>query len=57
MCYDPEVLAMLSFLENDINDNLERLQPMSADLCSKIASFTKGIVFDPDEPIEGYVSL
>lgn len=54
---DPALGAFLSFLAKDIEHHPERLQTMSPDMVKHIASLTKGMVFDPDEPIEGDVDL
>jgi antitoxin PrlF len=54
---DPALGAFLSFLARDIEHHPERLQTMSPEMVKHIASLTDGMVFDPDEPIEGDVDL
>ncbi|QUS41214.1 AbrB/MazE/SpoVT family DNA-binding domain-containing protein [Tardiphaga alba] len=54
---DPAIAAFLTFLAKDIGANPERLQTLSPEMMERIAELTDGIVFDPDEPIEGEVDL
>ena len=54
---DPALGAFLSFLAKDIEAHPERLQTMSPAMVKRMDDLTKGMAFDPDEPIEGDVDL
>jgi antitoxin PrlF len=54
---DPALSAFLSFLAKDIEEYPERLQTMSPAMAKRMDELTEGMVFDPDEPIEGDVDL
>jgi antitoxin PrlF len=54
---DPALGAFLAFLAKDIEDHPERLQTMSPEMAKRMDELTEGMVFDPDEPIEGDVDF
>jgi antitoxin PrlF len=54
---DPAIAAFLSFLAKDIEAHPERLKTLSPEMAEWMTHLTKGMEFDPDEPIEGDVDL
>ncbi|KIZ40191.1 MULTISPECIES: type II toxin-antitoxin system PrlF family antitoxin [Rhodopseudomonas] len=54
---DPAMAAFLAFLAKDIASHPAKLKTLSPATAKRIAKLTKGMVFDPDEPIEGDVDL
>jgi antitoxin PrlF len=54
---DPALASFLTFLAKDIERHPDRLQSLSPGTAKRIAKLTKGMVFDPDEAIEGDVDL
>jgi antitoxin PrlF len=54
---DPVIGAFLEFLATDIKQNPKHVNELTPDLLAKIQELTDGVAFDPDEPIEGDVSL
>lgn len=54
---DPALAAFLTFLAKDIAQHPSRLQTLSPALVKRMTKLTKGLTFDPDEPIEGEVDL
>ncbi|CAN5476910.1 type II toxin-antitoxin system PrlF family antitoxin [soil metagenome] len=54
---DPALGAFLDFLANDIASHPAKLKTLSPTMAKRMASLTKGMTFDPDEPIEGNVDL
>lgn len=54
---DPALDSFLNFLTVDIQEHPERLQALTPELARKIAELTRNISVDPDEAIDGEVSL
>ncbi|MBV9109722.1 MAG: type II toxin-antitoxin system PrlF family antitoxin [Gemmatimonadetes bacterium] len=50
---DPTLLAFLDLLERDIEEDPERLVPVTRELIDRMRALTAGIPVDLDEPIEG----
>jgi antitoxin PrlF len=48
---DPMLKPFLDFLSQDIENNPQRLQPISSDLISRAQSLVSGIVVDINEPL------
>ena|SRR5215213_9820724 len=55
--HDPALLPFLQFLERDIAAHPERLREMPESLYERLLAVTAGLDGDPDEPIEGPVTL
>ncbi|HKP77278.1 MAG TPA: type II toxin-antitoxin system PrlF family antitoxin [Longimicrobiaceae bacterium] len=54
---DPVLGSFLDFIERQIDQHPERLQPMTAELRDRMRRVSEGVVVDLDEEIEGPVSL
>ncbi|MBB5047062.1 antitoxin PrlF [Rhodopseudomonas rhenobacensis] len=54
---DPALQAFLGFLAKDIARRPSQLKTLSPATAKHIATLTKGMTFDADEPIEGDVDL
>lgn len=54
---DPLFDAFLAFLSKDLEAHPEKLQAIGPALVERIAELTAGVDVDPDQPIEGDVSL
>jgi antitoxin PrlF len=54
---DPVVSAYLAFLERDLRDHPERLQPFTEDELARLDGLTKGVVVSDDESIPDDVTL
>jgi antitoxin PrlF len=54
---DPVLGAFLDFVERQINEHPERLQPVTAELRDRMRRLSEGVTVDLDEEIEGAVSL
>lgn len=48
---DPVVNAFLNFLERDMQDNPQRIKPLSPSLMARVASLTQGMDVDLDAPL------
>ncbi|MHB0775272.1 type II toxin-antitoxin system PrlF family antitoxin [Halomonas sp. WWR20] len=48
---DPVMLGFLSFLERDLHDHPERIQPLTAASVARARELTAGIDVDLDEPL------
>jgi len=49
--------AFLDFVERQINEHPERLQPVTVQLRARMRRLSQGVMVDLDEGIEGPVSL
>ena len=54
---DPAIETFLGFLAADLTARPEAVEAMSPDLASRIAALTSGMNVDPDDAIDGDVSL
>jgi len=54
---DPALGSFLVFLAKDIENHPDRLKTLSPETAKHVARLTKGMAFDPLEPIEGAVDL
>lgn len=54
---DPVIGAYLDFLARDMAKNPQNIVPFPTDLAKRMAELTEGVMFDPDEEIEGPVAL
>ena len=54
---DPVVAAYLAFLERDLREHPERLQPFTEGELARLESLTKGIVVSDDEMIPDDMTL
>jgi antitoxin PrlF len=54
---DPALGPFLELLARDIETRPETLVPLTEDFIDRMQELTKGIVVDPDAPIEGDVGL
>lgn len=55
--YDPAIASFLSFLAKDIAARPEQLKGLTPELLKSIESLTEGVELDPDDQIDGDVSL
>jgi antitoxin PrlF len=54
---DPVVAAYLAFLERDLREHPERVQPFTEAELARLEALTKGVVVSDDEAIPGDVTL
>jgi antitoxin PrlF len=54
---DPVVSAYLAFLERDLREHPERVQPFTEDELARLEALTKGVVVSDDETIPDDVTL
>ena len=54
---DPVMEAFLAFLARDMSRHPQDLTALTPDLAGRIAGLVDGIAFDPDEELDGAVSL
>ena len=54
---DPVLEAFLTLLARDMSRHPQNLTALTPDLAGRIAGLVDGIAFDPDEDIDGAVSL
>jgi antitoxin PrlF len=54
---DPVVSAYLAFLERDLREHPERVQPFTEDELARLEALTKGVVVSDDESIPDDVTL
>jgi len=54
---DPIVMAFMSFLEKDMNDNPSRIKPVSQDAVDRAVALTKDVVVSDDDIIGDDVSF
>jgi antitoxin PrlF len=54
---DPVVAAYLAFLERDLREHPERLQPFTEDELARLEALTKDVVVSDDETIPDDVTL
>jgi antitoxin PrlF len=54
---DPALMPFLDLLQRDFETRPEAIVALTPELAARIAAATEGVSIDPDEPIEGDVSL
>jgi hypothetical protein len=54
---DPLLEAILDFVSHQIDEDPDRLQPVTAELRDRMRRLSRGVRVDLDEEIEGPVSL
>lgn len=54
---DPVVRAYLAFLERDMRDNPDRLQPITLDAVQRLRHLTGGVAVSPDDTLPDDVTL
>ena len=54
---DPALMPFLDLLQRDLVARPEAIVALTPELLGRIAAATEGVSIDPDEPIEGDVSL